>query len=97
VNQSSVIVAKDSDKRTVIEAIVGAFAADPMARWCWPDDEVYASIMPEFAQAFGGRAFGSAARPSRKAVKAWCSQAPARRSSSVKIRSAGRPRISFSA
>ena len=33
------------------------FAADPMARWVWPDSSQYLRIMPQFVKAFGGRAF----------------------------------------
>jgi ribosomal protein S18 acetylase RimI-like enzyme len=33
------------------------FAADPMARWVWPDSSEYLRIMPQFVKAFGGRAF----------------------------------------
>ena len=50
-------IATHADESTVVEAIVSAFASDPMARWCWPDDMDYQSNMPEFTRAFGGRAF----------------------------------------
>jgi GNAT superfamily N-acetyltransferase len=40
-----------------INAIVLGFAADPMARWAWPDPTVYLATMPAFVDAFGGRAF----------------------------------------
>lgn len=42
---------------TVISTIVLGFAADPMARWAWPDSSEYLRIMPQFVMAFGGRAF----------------------------------------
>ena len=42
---------------TVISTIVLCFAADPMARWAWPDSSEYLRIMPQFVMAFGGRAF----------------------------------------
>ena len=42
---------------TVISTIVLGFAADPMARWAWPDSSEYLRIMPRFVMAFGGRAF----------------------------------------
>lgn len=40
-----------------ISTIVLGFAADPMARWAWPDPSVYLRTMPRFVNAFGGRAF----------------------------------------
>jgi ribosomal protein S18 acetylase RimI-like enzyme len=40
-----------------IDAIVLAFAADPVARWCFPDPHDYLTIMPKFTRAFGGAAF----------------------------------------
>ena len=40
-----------------IDTIVLGFAADPMARWAWPDPSIYLGTMPRFAKAFGGRAF----------------------------------------
>ena len=40
-----------------ISTIVLGFAADPMARWVWPDSSEYLRIMPRFVNAFGGRAF----------------------------------------
>ena len=42
---------------TVISTIVLGFAADPMARWAWPDSSEYLRIMPQFVMAFCGRAF----------------------------------------
>jgi GNAT superfamily N-acetyltransferase len=40
-----------------IETIVLAFAADPMARWTWPNAQQYLAAMPRMVRAFGGRAF----------------------------------------
>lgn len=40
-----------------IDTIVLAFAADPVARWTWPDGHQYLTTMPRLARAFGGRAF----------------------------------------
>lgn len=54
---SRVRVATRSDEAAVVQAIVSAFASDPMARWCWPDANDYESNMPDFTRAFGGRAF----------------------------------------
>ena len=42
---------------SAISTIVLGFAADPMARWVWPDPSEYPRIMPQFVEAFGGRAF----------------------------------------
>ena len=42
---------------SAISTIVLGFAADPMARWVWPDSSQYLRIMPQFVKAFGGRAF----------------------------------------
>lgn len=42
---------------SAVNTIVLGFAADPMARWVWPDPTVYLRIMPQFVRAFGGRAF----------------------------------------
>ena len=53
----NVRVATSSDEDSVVKVIVAAFAADPMARWCWPDSTEYASNMPAFTRAFGGGAF----------------------------------------
>lgn len=49
--------ASASDKTSVINTIVLAFATDPMARWPWPDASQYLDIMPQFIRAFGGSAF----------------------------------------
>ncbi len=45
------------DEGPAIETIVLAFAADPMARWTWPNARQYLAAMPRLARAFGGRAF----------------------------------------
>ncbi len=47
---------KDEQARA-IDAIVLAFAADPVVRWCWPNSHIYLTSMPNFARAFGGRSF----------------------------------------
>jgi ribosomal protein S18 acetylase RimI-like enzyme len=44
-------------KRRASGVLLLAFAADPMARWTWRDPERYLATFPEFAAAFGGRAF----------------------------------------
>ena len=45
------------DEQATIDTVVLAFAADPVARWCWPDARQYLAAMPDFARAFAGRAF----------------------------------------
>ena len=40
-----------------VDTVVLAFAADPIARWTWPDPHVYLTNMPSLTRAFGGRAF----------------------------------------
>jgi hypothetical protein len=42
---------------STVSTIVLGFAADPMARWVWPYSSEYLRIMPQFVNAFGGRAF----------------------------------------
>jgi GNAT superfamily N-acetyltransferase len=46
-----------SDESRVIDVIVRAFAADPPARWGWPDEQQYYTHFPSFVRAFGGKAF----------------------------------------
>lgn len=46
-----------SDAEAAIACVVLAFAADPMARWTWPDSHQFLSSMPGLTRAFGGRAF----------------------------------------
>ena len=52
------------DESAAIQTVVLAFAADPMARWTWPNAQQYLAAMPRMVRAFGGRAFerGSAYR-----------------------------------
>jgi ribosomal protein S18 acetylase RimI-like enzyme len=52
-----VIPADPNIRANAINTIVLGFAADPMARWAWPDPTVYLATMPAFVDAFGGRAF----------------------------------------
>lgn len=49
--------ASTADEGPVIDALKLAFAADPAARWVWPDPHQYLEGFPKFAKAFGGRAF----------------------------------------
>jgi ribosomal protein S18 acetylase RimI-like enzyme len=45
------------DEAHVVDTMVLAFAADPIARWSWPDAQQYLSNMPALTRAFGGGAF----------------------------------------
>ena len=44
-------------RASAISTVVLGFAADPMARWTWPDSSEYLRMMPQFVNAIGGRAF----------------------------------------
>lgn len=46
-----------ADRERLIDIIVLGFAADPIARWVWKEAPDYLALMPDFANAFGGRAF----------------------------------------
>jgi len=46
-----------ADETSAIGTVVLAFAADPVARWCWPESHHYLQNMPRFTRAFGGAAF----------------------------------------
>ncbi|WP_028348999.1 GNAT family N-acetyltransferase [Bradyrhizobium murdochi] len=52
-----VISADANNRASAISTIVLGFAADPMARFAWPDPSVYLRIMPRMVNAFGGGAF----------------------------------------
>jgi hypothetical protein len=43
-----------ADEPQAVGVITLAFAADPMARWAFPDPETYLNLMPDFVRAFGG-------------------------------------------
>jgi GNAT superfamily N-acetyltransferase len=53
-----------AEEQFATDLIVLAFAADPMARWTWPDASVYLAAMPRLVRAFGGKAFDGGS--------AWC-------------------------
>jgi ribosomal protein S18 acetylase RimI-like enzyme len=55
--ESEVKSAGANIRASSVSTIVLGFAADPMARWVWPDSSEYLRIMPQFVEAFGGRAF----------------------------------------
>ncbi len=56
-NVQTVSVMTSDDESAAIQTIVLAFAADPMARWTWPNAQQYLAAMPRMVHAFGGRAF----------------------------------------
>src|SRR4051794_41548327 len=45
------------ERTRAISTLVSAFADDPVERWLYPEPERYLTHFPEFAAAFGGRAF----------------------------------------
>ncbi len=45
------------DETTAIKNLVAAFAADPAARWLYPEDARYHAHFPRFVLLFGGQAF----------------------------------------
>ena len=54
---AKVETAKSSSSAQIVQTITLGFAADPIARWVWPEAKVYLDSMPRFATAFGGRGF----------------------------------------
>src|SRR6478609_5651516 len=46
-----------NEQDAAVATIVAAFAADPVERWLWPEDDLYESCFPDFVAAFGGQAF----------------------------------------
>ena len=56
VGKSSVTIAWPGDRHAVIDVLVRAFEADPVARWWFPDPRSYRPTFRAFAAAFGGRA-----------------------------------------
>lgn len=47
----------ERDQQAVIAVITLAFSTDPMARWAFPDPNIYLKVLPQMAQAFGGNGF----------------------------------------
>jgi ribosomal protein S18 acetylase RimI-like enzyme len=45
------------EAESAIDTVVLAFAADPMARWSWPQSHQYLTTMPKLVRAFGASAF----------------------------------------
>jgi ribosomal protein S18 acetylase RimI-like enzyme len=48
-----------SDEGPAIDTVVLAFAADPVARWTWPNSRQYLAAMPKLVRTFGGKAFAN--------------------------------------
>jgi GNAT superfamily N-acetyltransferase len=46
-----------SDEASIIDVLVRAFSADPVAQWIWPDSDQYHMYFPSFIRAFGGKSF----------------------------------------
>jgi ribosomal protein S18 acetylase RimI-like enzyme len=53
----AVKTATTADQGFAVDTVVLAFAADPIARWCWPEAHQYLAGMPSFTLAFAGAAF----------------------------------------
>lgn len=49
--------ATEANHEQAVAVIVLAFAADPVARWVYPDPHQYLSHFPEVVRAFGGNVF----------------------------------------
>lgn len=47
----------EADAQIAVDVITLAFAADPMARWTWPDASTYLAAISRMVHAFGGKAF----------------------------------------
>lgn len=54
---AAVRTAGKGDERAVLSSLTLAFSTDPAARWLYPDPHQFLTHFPEFARAFGGRAF----------------------------------------
>src|SRR5215468_9721002 len=63
-NSSRVIVAGPADIDPLINVMILAFAADPVARWMYRDPQRYLAYFGRFIRAFAGRAFSTGT--------AWC-------------------------
>jgi ribosomal protein S18 acetylase RimI-like enzyme len=64
VKSRTVTVMTPADEDQAIATVLLAFAADPMARWTWPNAHQYLAAMPRMIRAFASKAFtaGSAFR-----------------------------------
>jgi len=55
--EPKIVTPTGSDEARAVSTLVTAFAADPAARWLYPDAEQYLEYFPQFVRAFGGKAF----------------------------------------
>ena len=55
--EKKIRAAHESERANVVAAMVAGFMSDPVARWCWPESDSYLANMPEFINAYGGKAF----------------------------------------
>ena len=53
----TVRVASAADENPVVDTVVLAFTADPMARWTWPHAHQFLAALPRMVRALGGAAF----------------------------------------
>jgi ribosomal protein S18 acetylase RimI-like enzyme len=53
----TVEVIEETDRQRALASLTRAFSSDPVMRWGWPDQQSYLTYWPQFADAFGGRAF----------------------------------------
>lgn len=54
--EAGIRAATADDEASLVAVLTVAFAADPPARWVYPDAGQYMRHFPEFVRAFGGRA-----------------------------------------
>jgi GNAT superfamily N-acetyltransferase len=54
---AAVEIIRTAERQRGIATITLAFVTDPVVRWAWPNPYRYATYWPQFADAFGGRAF----------------------------------------
>jgi GNAT superfamily N-acetyltransferase len=57
VKSETIKIASLADENLVIDTIVLAFTADPMARWTWPHAHQFLAALPRMVRALGGEAF----------------------------------------
>jgi GNAT superfamily N-acetyltransferase len=57
VKSEIVRVASLADENPIVDTIVLAFTADPMARWTWPHAHQFLAALPRMVRALGGEAF----------------------------------------
>ncbi|HZI78032.1 MAG TPA: N-acetyltransferase [Vicinamibacterales bacterium] len=55
--EGKVWIATIRDRKSVVDVVTLGFSSDPMTRWTLPNPAQYLAVMPEIADAFGGKAF----------------------------------------